>query len=84
MNFATTKLNGVSTITSSVTHTFLENMKISVTTIVTIPENNCVNPNNRPSDKISVSYPMVKLHQCGSTVRLSVNGRGRRDLLIGR
>ena len=26
----------------------------------------------------------VKLHQCGSTVRLSVNGRGRRDLLIGR
>ena len=55
MNFATTKLNGVSTITSSVTHTFLENMKISVTTIVTIPENNCVNPNNRPSDKISVS-----------------------------
>ena len=27
MNFATTKLNGVSTITSSVTHTFLENMK---------------------------------------------------------
>ena len=25
-----------------------------------------------------------KLHQCGSTVRLSVNGRGRRDLLIGR
>ena len=35
--------------------TFLENMKISVTTIVTIPENNCVNPNNRPSDKISVS-----------------------------
>lgn len=26
----------------------------------------------------------VSLHQCGSTVRLSVNGRGRRDLLIGR
>ena len=26
----------------------------------------------------------VKLHQCGSNVRLSVNGRGRRDLLIGR
>ena len=26
----------------------------------------------------------AKLHQCGSTVRLSVNGRGRRDLLIGR
>ena len=26
----------------------------------------------------------VSLRQCGSTVRLSVNGRGRRDLLIGR
>lgn len=46
--------------TRSVIQKFLENIKIKVTTIVTIPENNWVNPSKIPSDKISVSA-MIRL-----------------------
>ena len=39
MNLAATKLSGVSSITISVIHAFFESMNMSVTIIVTIPEN---------------------------------------------
>ena len=55
MNLATKKLNGVRTITRRVIQTFLENMKIRVPTMVTIPENSWVKPRRRPSERISVS-----------------------------
>ena len=55
INFATKKLRGVRQITRRVIHTFFENMKNSVTIMVTMPENSCVKPSRRPSDKISVS-----------------------------
>ena len=37
---------------------FLENMKISVTRMVMMPENSWVNPSNSPSDNTSVSVMM--------------------------
>ena len=60
INFATRKLSGVRRMTIKVIHTFLENMKIKVTTTVTTPENNWVNPSSNPSERISVSA-MIRL-----------------------
>ena len=55
INLATKKLTGVRTMTINVIQKFLENMKISVPMIVTIPEKSWVNPSSIPSDRISVS-----------------------------
>ena len=58
MNFATKKETGVRQMTRMEIRTSLLNMKISVATMVTIPENSCVKPRSRPSESWSVSVMM--------------------------
>ena len=58
--------------TINVIQKFLENMKISVPMIVTIPEKSWVNPSSIPSDRISVSAIirlMISPVLCPSKVR---------------
>ena len=52
---ATSSEMGVTRMTISVMRTFSPNMKISVPTMVTAPENSCVKPMSRPSEIWSTS-----------------------------
>ena len=55
MKRATRKLRGVIRTTKSDIHRFLENMKTSVTPMVTTPEKSWVKPKSSPSERVSIS-----------------------------